>query len=134
MDHATLIKALGGAAELGEALRARGIVVENVTVRSWALEGRRIPSGYWVHICAIAEAKGVPCTVEQLAQSVAIVAPATARVALCSACSARPGAPEVRACTRADCPLRPRDQGAANDPSRSPFTHPSGGTIEAEAA
>lgn len=63
---------MGGAAKVAVALRARGVAVEDVTVRSWTLAGRKIPSGYWVHVDAIAAELGVSCSLPALAQSVAI--------------------------------------------------------------
>lgn len=72
MDHGNFIRDLGGASVVGSELREAGIDVKDVTVRSWCLAGRAIPDGYWVHIKAIADAKGVPCSFESLAASVAI--------------------------------------------------------------
>lgn len=73
MDHGNLIRELGGGSVVGAWLRDRGIKVEDVTVRSWCLEGRTIPDGYWVHIKALADEKGVTCSFDALAESVAIV-------------------------------------------------------------
>jgi len=71
MDHIATIKALGGAAAVGGALRARGIKVEDVTVRSWTLAGRMIPAKYWAHIADIADAKGKPVSFKAFAGQVA---------------------------------------------------------------
>lgn len=96
MDHGNLIRQLGGAKVLADDLRARGVAVKDVTVRSWCLAGRTIPDGYWLHVKAVADAKGVPCTFEALAQSVALpsaAAPADARPPhpFCATCSPTPG-------------------------------------------
>lgn len=72
MDHGNLIRELGGGSVVGSWLRDRGIKVEDVTVRSWCLDGRTIPDGYWAHIKALADEKEVPCSFEDLARSVAI--------------------------------------------------------------
>jgi hypothetical protein len=72
MDHAQLIRDLGGGSVVGAWLRDRGIKVEDVTVRSWTHEGRSIPDGYWAHIKDMADEKAVPCSFEALAKSVAI--------------------------------------------------------------
>lgn len=71
MDHANTIKALGGAKAVAEALRARGIPVADVTVRSWTLRGRTIPAKYWSHIASVATATGKSVSFETLAQAVA---------------------------------------------------------------
>lgn len=72
LDHAALIRDLGGGSSVGAWLRARGIDVQDVTVRSWCLAGRTIPDPYWIHIKALADEKGVACSFEALAQSVAL--------------------------------------------------------------
>jgi hypothetical protein len=72
MDHAQLIRDLGGGSAVGGWLRARGIKVEDVTVRSWTHDGRSIPDGYWAHIKTLADEKGIACSFEDLAKSVAI--------------------------------------------------------------
>jgi hypothetical protein len=66
-----IIKDLGGAKAVGESLRARGIKVEDVTVRSWTLPGRAIPAKYWVHVAEIARARGHSVSFEAMAQQVA---------------------------------------------------------------
>lgn len=71
MEHATIIKALGGAHALGEELRNRGVVVADVTVRSWTLAGRMIPAKYWTHIAAIAKEADVAVSFEALAEQAA---------------------------------------------------------------
>ncbi|MDO7841105.1 hypothetical protein [Sphingomonas immobilis] len=71
MNHSAIIKALGGAHSLGDELRARGIAIADVTVRSWTLTGRMIPAKYWSHIAAIASAQGVAVSFEALAEQVA---------------------------------------------------------------
>jgi hypothetical protein len=71
MEKPHIIKNLGGAKVVGESLRARGIKVEDVTVRSWTLPGRAIPAKYWVHVAEIARTKGVPVSFEAMAQQVA---------------------------------------------------------------
>ena len=71
MEHSDTIRALGGAKAVGDALRARGVIVADVTVRSWTLEGRSIPSKYWSHIAAVAKEKGTAVSFETLAQAVA---------------------------------------------------------------
>lgn len=71
MDHIATIKALGGAKTLADALRSRGVPVADVTVRSWTLNGRAIPSKYWSHIAAIGEQAGKPVSFDALAQQVA---------------------------------------------------------------
>lgn len=77
MDHAQTIKSLGGAKAVAEALRARGIMVADVTARSWSLHGRTIPAKYWAHIAAIAEAAHVAVSFEALAAAAAAPADAT---------------------------------------------------------
>lgn len=72
MDHGNLIRELGGGSVVGAWLRDRGIDVQDVTVRSWCLQGRTIPDGYWAHIKALADEKGVSFTFRDLAESVAI--------------------------------------------------------------
>ena len=71
MDDLSIIGRLGGAKVVADALRARGVVVADVTVRSWTLAGRTIPAKYWVHIAAIADAAGAPVSFEALAQQAA---------------------------------------------------------------
>ena len=70
MDHIATIKALGGPKAVADALRARGVVVADVTARSWTLNGRAIPSKYWAHIRAIGAEKKVPVSSDALAQQV----------------------------------------------------------------
>lgn len=72
MNHAKFIKDLGGGAAVGRWLRAKGIAVQDVTVRSWCGEGRFIPDGYWIHLREMADERGIFCTIEALARSVAI--------------------------------------------------------------
>lgn len=67
MNHHAIIKALGGPHAVGAALRDRGVIVADVTVRSWLLDGRSIPAKYWTHIAALGEAAGVEVSFEQLA-------------------------------------------------------------------
>ncbi len=84
MDHAQLIRDLGGGSVVGSWLRAHGIKVEDVTVRSWTHDGRSIPDGYWAHIKEMADEKVVSCSFEGLARSVAIApkqAPSKAKAA-----------------------------------------------------
>lgn len=71
MKHSDTIKALGGAKAVGDALRARNVVVADVTVRSWTLEGRVIPSKYWAHLSAIARDQGKTISFEELAEAAA---------------------------------------------------------------
>lgn len=74
MDHQTLIAKLGGPHALRDMLEARGVKLTNVAVRAWALgkeHGRTIPAKYWVHVVAIAQAAGIPVTVDDLAKAVA---------------------------------------------------------------
>lgn len=68
-DH--IIRKLGGAKVVGDALRARGVRIEDVTVRSWTLAGRNIPARYWVHIQAIAQANGQSFSIEDAANQAA---------------------------------------------------------------
>lgn len=72
MTNDAIIKSLGGAHEVGEALRARGVIVADVTVRSWTHDGRNIPAKYWAHIAEIAEEAGKAVSFEALAQAVAV--------------------------------------------------------------
>lgn len=72
LNHGTLIRDLGGGSTVGAWLRDRGIDVQDVTVRSWCLNGRTIPDGYWIHIKALADERSIPCSFEALAESVAI--------------------------------------------------------------
>jgi len=69
--HQETIRALGGAKVVGDALRARGLQIEDVTVRSWTLAGRSIPARYWVHIREIANEQQVPFSIEDAARAVA---------------------------------------------------------------
>lgn len=71
MKHSDTIKALGGAKVVGDAIRARGVMVADVTVRSWSLEGRTIPSKYWAHLAAIATDQGKSVSFEELAEAAA---------------------------------------------------------------
>lgn len=71
MEHSTIIKTLGGPHALGEALRARGVLVADVTVRSWTLKGRMIPAKYWHHIAEIAKAASVEVSFQALAEQAA---------------------------------------------------------------
>jgi hypothetical protein len=71
MTQHDLIKALGGAKRLAEELRTRGVLVADVTVRSWTLTGRSIPAKYWSHVVAIADAADIVVSFESLAQQVA---------------------------------------------------------------
>jgi len=71
MEKPHLIGTLGGAKAVGENLRARGVDVKDVTVRSWTLPGRSIPAKYWVHVAEIARERGVPFSFEAVAQQVA---------------------------------------------------------------
>lgn len=71
MDHSETIKKLGGAKAVADALRQRGVLVADVTVRSWSLRGRVIPAKYWTHIAAIAEEAGETVSFEALAQQAA---------------------------------------------------------------
>jgi len=71
MDHINIIKALGGAKVVADALRSRGLPVADVTVRSWTLSGRTIPAKYWTHIAAVAEDGGTSVSFEALAQAAA---------------------------------------------------------------
>jgi hypothetical protein len=71
MTQHDLIKAIGGAKHLAEKLRGRGVLVANVTVRSWTLTGRSIPAKYWSHVVAIAGETGVRVSFETLASQVA---------------------------------------------------------------
>jgi hypothetical protein len=71
MNQIDLVKALGGAKCLADTLRSRGVIVADVTVRSWTLSGRQIPAKYWSHIVTIAREAGHEVSFEALAQSVA---------------------------------------------------------------
>ena len=62
---------LGGAKVVADALRARGVPVADVTVRSWTLTGRTIPAKYWYHIAAVASDMGQNVSFEELAQDAA---------------------------------------------------------------
>jgi len=68
---AMIIKELGGAKVVADALRARGVVVADVTVRSWTLAGRSIPAKYWTHFIAIAADAGIAVPLEMLAEQAA---------------------------------------------------------------
>ncbi len=70
-NHIDTIKVLGGAKAVADNLRARGVPVADVTVRSWTLSGRMIPSKYWTHIAAIAHDRGHSVSFEALAQQAA---------------------------------------------------------------
>lgn len=71
MDHVSIIRNLGGAKSVGDALRERGVIVADVTVRSWSLDGRIIPAKYWTHIAAIGTDRGLAVSFEALAQAAA---------------------------------------------------------------
>lgn len=71
MDHIATIKTLGGAKAVADALRARGVPVADVTVRSWTLTGRVIPAKYWTHIAAVAADMGQEVSFEALAEAAA---------------------------------------------------------------
>ena len=71
MDTPNIIHELGGAKVVADAIRARSVDVADVTVRSWPLRGRTIPAKYWIHIAAIAKAKGKRISLEQLAEQAA---------------------------------------------------------------
>jgi hypothetical protein len=71
MDHTDIIKTLGGAKVVADALRERGVIVADVTVRSWTLAGRLIPAKYWSHIAAIGRDQGHSVSFEALAQAAA---------------------------------------------------------------
>lgn len=71
MDHAQTIRELGGAKAVADALRARGVLVKDVTARSWTLSGRTIPAKYWSHIAAIARDTGKTLSFEALADAAA---------------------------------------------------------------
>lgn len=71
MKHSDLLRALGGAKSVGDALRAKGVIVADVTVRSWLLVGRTIPAKYWSHIVSIANEAGHGASLESLAEAVA---------------------------------------------------------------
>lgn len=81
MDHIDTIKSLGGAKVVADALRARGVPVADVTVRSWTLAGRMIPAKYWAHIAAIAAEKGEAVSFAGLAEAAAAPVPAPAEAA-----------------------------------------------------
>lgn len=70
MKHSDLIRALGGAKSVGDTLRAKGVIVADVTVRSWSLDGRTIPAKYWSHIVSIANEAGHAASLESLAEAV----------------------------------------------------------------
>lgn len=72
MDHKSLIEQLGGPHALHADLETRGVKLERVSVRAWALTDRAIPAKYWVHIKEIAEAKGVEVSMDDLARPVAL--------------------------------------------------------------
>lgn len=72
MDHHATIKELGGPKSLAKALRSRGVMVADVTVRSWTLAGRKIPAKYWTHIAAVAADQGKSVSFEALATTAAI--------------------------------------------------------------
>lgn len=57
---------------MGDWLRSREVEVKDVTVRSWCADGRTIPDRYWVHVKSLADEKGVACSFEALAHSVAV--------------------------------------------------------------
>lgn len=71
MEHVAIIKALGGAKVVSDALIARGLSVAPVTVRSWTLSGRMIPAKYWSHVAAIAKDRDVPVSFAALAEQAA---------------------------------------------------------------
>lgn len=71
METRGIISSLGGAAKLGDALRARGVSVQDVTVRSWGLGGRMIPAKYWTHVAAVAKDQGKSVSFEALARQAA---------------------------------------------------------------
>lgn len=71
MDHVAIIRSLGGAKALSDALTARGVIVAPVTARSWSLTGRTIPAKYWTHVVAIAAEKDVEVSFEALATAAA---------------------------------------------------------------
>lgn len=71
MDHVAIIKNLGGAKALAQALSARGVPVAPVTVRSWTLAGRMIPAKYWSHVAAIAQDHGLTVSFAALAEAAA---------------------------------------------------------------
>lgn len=78
MNQTDLVKALGGAKSLADILRSRGVIVADVTVRSWTLAGRAIPAKYWSHVVSIAHDAGHDISFEALAQAVAAPARAAA--------------------------------------------------------
>lgn len=66
-----MIRGLGGAKALADALRTRGVCIADVTVRSWTLAGRCVPAKYWAHIAAIGREHGIAISFEALAESAA---------------------------------------------------------------
>lgn len=75
MAHPNITDQLGGAKAVADALRARGVIVADVTVRSWTLAGRTVPAKYWTHLVAIGASVNVAVSFEQLAQAAAQRAP-----------------------------------------------------------
>ena len=71
MNQIDLVRELGGAKSLANTLRSHGVIVADVTVRSWTLAGRAIPAKYWSHIATIAREAGHSVSFEALAQAVA---------------------------------------------------------------
>jgi len=71
MDHRSIIKAVGGAKALSDALALRGVAVAPVTVRSWTLSGRMIPAKYWAHVADVAHVLGVEVSFAALADAAA---------------------------------------------------------------
>lgn len=71
MNATSIIKSLGGPKKVADALRARGVTVADVTVRSWTLANRTIPAKYWAHVAAVAKGAGVAVSFEALAEQVA---------------------------------------------------------------
>lgn len=71
MKHSDTIAALGGPKSVADALRAKGVTVADVTVRSWTLEGRSIPAKYWLPISEVAETRGCSVSFADLAEAVA---------------------------------------------------------------
>lgn len=67
-DHAGLIAALGGGAEIAEGLQGLSDPPLAVTVRAWAARNK-IPPEYWPGMIRIGESKGVAVTAEWLMQT-----------------------------------------------------------------
>lgn len=83
---------------------ARAIGTSQQNVSNWVRKGQQLPAEY---VLSAEEATEIPRHVWR--PDIYPIDRAASRVAICSACDRHDGSPEIRSCTRTDCPMVARE-------------------------